>query len=84
MGTDLAAGQQLQAVVPAGTWQAARLSAGGQYAIFGCTMAPGFTGACFEGGTVAMLMQQYPDQADLIRELAVHDKETKMPEGFVG
>jgi predicted cupin superfamily sugar epimerase len=84
MGTDLAAGQQLQAVVPAGTWQAARLCAGGTYAIFGCTMAPGFTGACFEGGTIEMLMEQYPERDNWIRELAVHGQETKMPEGFVG
>jgi hypothetical protein len=31
-----------------------------------------------------VLLQQYADRADLIRELAVHDLETKMPTGFAG
>ncbi len=84
MGQDILAGQKLQHVVTAGTWQAARLCAGGTYAIFGCTMAPGFTGDCFEGGTIEMLMGQYPDRDNWIRGLAVHGQETKMPEGFVG
>jgi hypothetical protein len=33
---------------------------------------------------VDMLLQQYPDRAEWIRALAVHDQETKMPNGFVG
>jgi hypothetical protein len=31
-----------------------------------------------------MLMEQYPERDNWIRELAVHGQETKMPEGFVG
>jgi len=84
MGADIVSSQHLQFVVPAGTWQAARLCQGGNYAIFGCTMAPGFTGDCFEGGTADVLLKQYPDRTNWIRELAVHGQETKMPEGFVG
>ncbi len=84
MGADIVSGQHLQFVVPAGTWQAARLCQGGNYAIFGCTMAPGFTGNCFEGGNTETLMREHPERAEWITALAVHDMETKMPEGFVG
>jgi predicted cupin superfamily sugar epimerase len=84
MGQDILAGQKLQHVIAAGTWQAARLCAGGTYAIFGCTMAPGFTGNCFEGGRMETLMREHPERAAWIADLAVHDRETKMPEGFVG
>jgi predicted cupin superfamily sugar epimerase len=82
MGQDILAGQHLQFTVPAKVWQAARLNPDGEYALFGCTMAPGFTGSCFEG-TLKKLLQEYPDKADIIQALAVKDDETKMPEGFV-
>ena len=45
-----AGGAVLQAVVPAGCWMGARLLAGGRYALFGCTSAPGFVEADSEGG----------------------------------
>jgi hypothetical protein len=50
MGPDLTAGQQVQFTVPAGVWQGGCLAEGGEYALFGCTMAPGFTPGCFEAG----------------------------------
>lgn len=40
LGADLAAGQRPQAVVPAGAWQQAK--AQGEWALVGCTVAPGF------------------------------------------
>lgn len=83
MGQDILAGQHVQFTVPAMVWQAARLHPDGEYALFGCTMAPGFTGSCFEGGTLKRLLQKYPDKADIIQALAVNDDEAKMPEGFV-
>ena len=82
MGQDILAGQHVQFTVPAMVWQAARLHPDGEYALFGCTMAPGFTGSCFEGGSLKQLLQEYPDKADIIQALAVKDDETKMPEGF--
>lgn len=43
LGTDLAAGQVPQLVVPAGVWQGSRRLAGGHgYSLLGATMAPGF------------------------------------------
>lgn len=82
MGTNPAAGQRVQCVVPAGVWQAGSLVPGGRYALFGCTMAPGFTGGCFEAGIAAELIAQYPAQAQTIRRLAVNGNEQHMPAGF--
>ena len=80
MGTDLLAGQQVQYVVPAGTWQAGCLLPGGRHALFGCTMAPGFTPACFEAGRVDDLTARYPQAAEIIALLGVADGETRLPE----
>lgn len=46
LGSDLAAGERPQAVVPAGVWQTAR--AVGGWALVGCTVSPGFDFAVFE------------------------------------
>lgn len=48
LGTDLAAGQVPQAVVPPGAWQAAEPT--GAWTLVGCTVSPGFT---FEGFELA-------------------------------
>lgn len=82
MGSDVLAGQKIQHTVPAGVWQAARLAGSGEYALFGCTMAPGFTSDCFEAGTVARLLEQYPRHRDLILALGVEGAETMLPEGY--
>jgi uncharacterized protein len=46
LGTDLAAGERPQTVVPAGAWQAAESL--GEWTLVGCTVAPGFDFARFE------------------------------------
>ena len=46
LGSDLAAGQRPQAVVPAHAWQAAQSL--GDWTLVGCTVAPGFEFARFE------------------------------------
>lgn len=46
LGSDLAAGERPQAVVPAGAWQTAR--AVGGWALMGCTVAPAFEFSSFE------------------------------------
>jgi len=46
LGTDLTAGQRPQGVVPAGTWQQARVE--GDWVLVGCTVAPGFLFSKFE------------------------------------
>lgn len=81
MGCDSLKGCFAQFVIPAGVWQAGHMVEGGQYSLFGCTVAPGFTGDIFEGGTRATLLQMYPDRAEDIHQLSISG-ETKMPEGF--
>ncbi len=68
LGPDVLKGQELQLVVPRGVWQGSFLEAG-SFALLGCTVAPGFDFADYEGGTRQALLQQYPDFADLIRRL---------------
>jgi uncharacterized protein len=46
LGSDLAAGERPQAVVPAGAWQSARSL--GDWTLVGCTVAPAFEFAGFE------------------------------------
>jgi predicted cupin superfamily sugar epimerase len=46
LGSGVAEGEAPQAVVPAGAWQAARCD--GDWALVGCTVAPGFDFASFE------------------------------------
>lgn len=75
-------GERVQYVVPAGTWQAGYLAEGGRYALFGCTMAPGFCGRNFLAGTAETLIQRYPGQAEIIRKLSVNGHETNMPAGY--
>ena len=83
MGSDLRAGHLVQLVIPAGVWQAGELVPGGRWALFGCTMAPGFTGTCFEGGRVGDLVAAYPSREADIRRLGIPDgHETSMPSGF--
>lgn len=83
LGSDVLGGQLVQYVVPAGTWQAGELAGTGSWALFGCTMAPGFTGTCFEGGRVSDLLDSHPDRRDDIVRLGVpDDHDTAMPDGF--
>jgi predicted cupin superfamily sugar epimerase len=66
---DLAADHEPQLVVPAGIWQGCRLKLGGQWALMGCTVAPGFDYADFELGKRAELLAQYPEHETLITAL---------------
>jgi predicted cupin superfamily sugar epimerase len=83
LGTDIDAGQRVQFVIPAGTWQAGELGPDGVYGLFGCTMAPGFTSAGFEAGSRRALLASHPDRRADIARLGVPDGEpATMPEGF--
>jgi len=82
LGSDPLKEQYVQFVVPAGVWQAGQIVEGGSYALFGCTLAPGFTGSMYEGGIREVLLAGYPDRKDDILKLTSDDIETRMPEGF--
>lgn len=82
MGADPLAGHRVQFVVPAGVWQAGHLVDRGRYALFGCTMAPGFTDTMYEGGTRDALTASHPDRTQDIARLGCDPHDTSMPEGF--
>jgi hypothetical protein len=69
LGHDLAAGEHVQHTVPRDTWQGARVTAGGAWALLGATMAPGFDRDDFESGTRAALLAGWPRAAALIEAL---------------
>jgi hypothetical protein len=69
LGPDLAAGQHVQVVVPAGVWQGTRLVGEGNVALLGCTVTPGFDFADYRNGGYAELAARWPDQAERIRAL---------------
>ncbi len=69
LGPDLAAGQHVQLVVPAGVWQGTRLVDGGKVALLGCTVTPGFDFADYVSGSYAELAAKWPAEAERIRKL---------------
>ncbi len=69
LGPDLRAGMRVQVVVPRGVWQGSRLKSGGQVALLGTTMAPGFDFADFELGGREALLNAYPAFGPLIEAL---------------
>jgi len=79
LGPQPLAGERVQFVVPAGCWQAGHLVAGGHYALFGCTLAPAFDSAMFEGGERADLLARYPERAVDIAWLGCEPGHTRMP-----
>lgn len=68
LGRDLANGQKVQHLVPAGHWQGSHLLQGG-FALLGTTMWPGYTQECYEHGDCLHLTEQYPQAAEDIRRL---------------
>ena len=68
LGSDLEAGETLQAVVPAGCWFASQVRDRKSYALVGCTVAPGFEFEDFEMGTRAELVRLFPQHSRLIEQ----------------
>ena len=69
LGSDLAAGEVPQLVVPAGVWQGTRLVGATGFALLGCTVAPGFDYADYRGASRAELVAKWPAFADEIKRL---------------
>lgn len=69
LGNDLAAGEVFQAVVRAGHWFASRCEVPNAFSLVGCTVAPGFDYADFQLAEQRTLLQEYPQHADLIKQL---------------
>ena len=69
IGPDLAAGEVVQLVVPAGVWQGSRLVGEEGFALVGCTMAPGFEYTGYRSATRAELCAKWPAFVDRIAQL---------------
>jgi predicted cupin superfamily sugar epimerase len=68
LGRDVTKGEQPQVVVHAGVLQAAVPR--GEYTLVGCTVSPGFDFADWEMPSAESLVKLYPEQAELMRQLA--------------
>lgn len=68
LGRDLAHGYAPQIVVPAGVWQAAECE--GEYALCGCTVAPGFDFADWDMPSTGELVRLHPQHEPLLRRLS--------------
>lgn len=71
LGTDVLHGQQVQYVVPAGTWFGATHCSGSSFALVGCTVAPGFEFTDFELAQREQLLAHYPAAYAMITEFTL-------------
>lgn len=67
LGSNPENGETFQTVVKAGSWFASAPAPESEYALVGCTVAPGFDFADFELANRETLVTQHPDHAHLIR-----------------
>ncbi len=78
LGRHVLDGELLQVVVPAGTWMGASLVEGGEFGVFGATMAPGFVESDYEGAVTDTLVAGWPNSAARIRALCRPGAPTRM------
>jgi predicted cupin superfamily sugar epimerase len=69
LGTNVAAGERPQILIPAGTWFAAELAEAASHCLIGCTVAPGFEFADFELAAGPELAARYPAHAARIARM---------------
>lgn len=69
LGSNVLAGHVPQHVVRGGQWQGSRLVAGGDYALLGTTMSPGFDFEDYEDGDRKRLCEVFPGEHELITSL---------------
>lgn len=76
LGQDLETGPCYQAVVPAGTWFGATLTAEAKYGLTGCTMAPGFHFEDFELARRQQMLTDFADHHEIIHRLTPASEES--------
>ena len=69
LGHDILNGQKIQTLVPKNTWQGAFINGGGQFALMGCTVAPGFDPDDYQQADREELVKLYPARKELITRL---------------
>jgi uncharacterized protein len=73
LGADFAAGERPVVTVPVGAWQAAEIPAGVPFAFGSNVCAPPFSYTEFAIGNREELLNEFPDQAELITRLTRGD-----------
>lgn len=69
LGNNPANGEQFQAIVQAGSWFGSKVKKGGNYALVGCTVSPGFHFNDFELANQQDLIKQFPQHKEIITQL---------------
>lgn len=69
LGQNIAAGEQVQVLVPGGVWQGTRLIGDSKFALLGCTVTPGFDYADYRSGSYVELAAKWPAESARIRAL---------------
>ena len=69
LGNEFMSGQRFQVTVPSGVWQGSTLVEGGEFALMGTTVAPGFDFSDFEAANSDELIEQFPQYKGLIQDL---------------
>lgn len=69
LGQDITKGQSVQVIVPKNVWQGSYLLKGGNFALMGTSMSPGFDFADNEIGKRDELIKLYPSEEKLIKQL---------------
>jgi predicted cupin superfamily sugar epimerase len=73
IGNDIMQGESPQVLAPAGVWQGSRLLPGGDFALMGATVAPGFDYSDYQSGKREELVLEYPQFKELISLLTRED-----------
>ena len=68
LGRDIEHGDSFQAIVQAGCWFAAAVNNAAEYALVGCTVAPGFDFADFKMADREQLVRLYPRHREIIEK----------------
>jgi predicted cupin superfamily sugar epimerase len=69
IGDNFRQDERPQVVVARGVWQGSRLAPGGEWALLGCTVSPGFEFEDYETATREELSAGWPEFSQLIRLL---------------
>ena len=69
LGPDFDSGERLQITIPKNHWFGSRVVDQCNYALLGCTVAPGFHFDDFELAERKVLTQQFPQHERIINEL---------------
>ena len=66
LGPELQSGQLLQYTVPPNVIQGGSLCPGGEYALYSCTVSPGFVPECFSPVEREEILKKYSDKTEIL------------------